>query len=320
MKNDFVFDELVKLHYQKADNQEVSRIADNGVSSSEISDAFGNYLSSLINDDSDFYKAMIGEELNNATFFHNHLDNIYHFAFQQFRAYINLSLITSNDYFLQDIPIVESNKEKITLIKILNGLAIRIAREVLCLLENGFPHGAVARWRSIYETWIIIEYISLHDNAMAIKFINQKKSANNYSWAKSNKFKPNANGNYTFELLQKYIHEELDKNSSIKSTEGFLYSDWKNEYKLSNKILHIDSMGIFGYWDTLHKNQNNQLYTNASDAGFLKPASNTLACLYNINRVALSSLKTENDIFALFLLRKLCDKAVESFEKANSQS
>jgi len=35
MKNDFVFDELVKLHYQKADNQEVSRIADNGVSSSQ---------------------------------------------------------------------------------------------------------------------------------------------------------------------------------------------------------------------------------------------------------------------------------------------
>ncbi|MBE7054683.1 MAG: hypothetical protein E7392_01050 [Ruminococcaceae bacterium] len=321
IKDDHILNGLVELKYQKGTNKEIDS-ADYSTLSTQISSEFERYLSDLIDDESVFFQTMLLEEINNKTIFSGHLKTFYGYAFQQFTAYLNLSVITSNDYFLQHEVIDKNreNKDKIELLKILNGISIRIAREVLCLLENGFPHGALSRWRSIYEIWIITEYIDLHDNDMAIKFINHKKSDSNYSWAKSSKCPPNSKGKYTFELLQKYIHEELDKDSSIKSTTGLLYSDWIDEYRLSNKILHIDSTGIFGSWDTQHKDKNNQLYTNASDVGFEKPASNTLGCLYNINRIALSSLKAKNDPLALHLLRNMCDKAIESFEKANSQS
>ena len=41
---------------------------------------------------------------------------------------------------------------------------ILVLKEVLCLIKNGYPDGALARARRIYENMIIAQYLNTHKN------------------------------------------------------------------------------------------------------------------------------------------------------------
>jgi hypothetical protein len=70
----------------------------------------------------------------------------------------------------------------------LHAKLIQIAKEILCLLSNGFPEGAFARWRSLHELSVICHFISETGNETAVRFIDhetiemftQLSSANEY--------------------------------------------------------------------------------------------------------------------------------------------
>jgi Family of unknown function (DUF5677) len=50
--------------------------------------------------------------------------------------------------------------------------AVQIAKEVSCLLKGGYADGAMARWRSLHETTVILAFLSRHDDALSSRFVD----------------------------------------------------------------------------------------------------------------------------------------------------
>ena len=331
MENEKFYD-IFKTEKERFVNKRISELARDKCTESQIEEYFSSdkFISDYFQNCDRFTSDMVSNYINDSFIkdtttkeakehFLNHINDIYGDSFLLFDLYINLLTDICDEYYeLSNEECVNSDsKEVAVLFKIFNGVAIRTTREILCLLENGFPHGAVARWRTLYEIWIIMEYIARHDNVMAKKYIKHNNPCNNYSWAKSDKVIPK-HRKYSFEDLQTYVNSELDKTRLEHKSDGNTYADWIEEYRISNQMLHISSTGIFGYWDK--RQDNKQIYIDGSAVGFLKPASNALGCLYNINRLAFSVFDGEYNNLLLLLLRKLSDETMKSFDYADKYS
>ncbi len=323
------FYNIFKLEKERYINEKLVSLKRNKCNQAQIEDYFGNeeftvdyvqnfdmFTSAILNDYINDSHAQNTTALRSKEHFLSHINDIYGEAFFLFDLYLNLLADICDEYYELSYEEYEksNSKDLAILFKIFNGVAIRTSKEILCLLKNGFPHGAVARWRTLYEMWIIMEYISRHDNNMAKKFINHNNPKNQYSWAKSDKVIPK-HRKYSFEDLQTYVYSELDKTCLEHISDGNTHADWIEEYRISNQTLHISSTGIFGYWDK--RQDNKQIYIDGNAVGFLKPASNALGCLYNINRLAFSVFDGEYNNLLLLLLRKLSDKAINSFDAAD---
>lgn len=50
--------------------------------------------------------------------------------------------------------------------------AVQIANEVSCLLKGGYADGAMARWRSLHETAVILAFLSRNDDALSSRFVD----------------------------------------------------------------------------------------------------------------------------------------------------
>lgn len=54
----------------------------------------------------------------------------------------------------------------------LHARAVQIAHEVACLSKGGFADGAMARWRSLHETTVILAFLGRHDDELASRFVD----------------------------------------------------------------------------------------------------------------------------------------------------
>lgn len=54
----------------------------------------------------------------------------------------------------------------------LHSRAVQIANEVSCLLKGGYADGAMARWRSLHETTVILAFLSRHDDTLSSRFVD----------------------------------------------------------------------------------------------------------------------------------------------------
>lgn len=59
---------------------------------------------------------------------------------------------------------LEVNAIKLEVIYRLVGRGIQIFDEIIVLLENGYPNGAMARWRSLYELQIVLQYLAKYND------------------------------------------------------------------------------------------------------------------------------------------------------------
>jgi hypothetical protein len=59
--------------------------------------------------------------------------------------------------------------------KMLHGRACLITGEIVTLLRNGFPDGAMARWRTLYEILVISDFIKKNGNDTAQRYLEFEK-------------------------------------------------------------------------------------------------------------------------------------------------
>jgi hypothetical protein len=65
------------------------------------------------------------------------------------------------------------NDDKVFLtLKELHGRACLVTAEIIVLLRNGFPDGAMARWRTLYEILIISDFIKTHGKETAQRYLD----------------------------------------------------------------------------------------------------------------------------------------------------
>ncbi len=49
--------------------------------------------------------------------------------------------------------------------------ASQVTDEIVCLLENGFADGAMARWRTVHEIGVVAAVLSLHGDSIAERYL-----------------------------------------------------------------------------------------------------------------------------------------------------
>lgn len=106
--------------------------------------------------------------------------------------------------------------------------------EIISLVKNGFPDGAWARWRSLYELSIISQFIFENNNSIANNFYISANDANNYEWAReSEKFKDyRKDWKITFKSILRRCSRRSDKSYKF--------------YLSANKAVHATAEGTFG--------------------------------------------------------------------------
>lgn len=53
----------------------------------------------------------------------------------------------------------------------LHAKSLRVGREILCLMENGFADGALGRWRALHEAATIATFLSHGDEELSVRYI-----------------------------------------------------------------------------------------------------------------------------------------------------
>ena len=116
----------------------------------------------------------------------------------------------------------------------IQGRACQQYLEILCLMQNGFADGALARWRSLYELSVVACFISQFGEEVAKSYFESLKLSDSYyNWAKpADCFKSGkSNGRITF-------HDILTntENPAVKNNE---------QYDLSHTVIHATPQGTF---------------------------------------------------------------------------
>ena len=137
--------------------------------------------------------------------------------------------------------------------------------EIITLVKNGFPDGAFARWRSMYELSVIGAFIQKYGEAVAEKFIEASNSEDRYDWAMASEAFPETKRHVTFGDILKLCDMDFDA--------------WKEQYNAANQTMHASAQGTFG---RLGVRDGEKLNSQRSDYGIAAPAiqsANTLALI-----------------------------------------
>ncbi|WP_316559446.1 DUF5677 domain-containing protein [Methanimicrococcus stummii] len=234
------------------------------------------------------------------------------------RFYYNYSSNSFNDWKAYNKE--EKHDSEIAEIKCvlhyINGKAFYLTAEIICLLENGFPEGAIARFRSLHELWAIGEFISEDTKEVATAYLNsvsdknENNSDDHYKWAKVSKRFSDKNP-----TISNIISEAM--NTFVKKTDGNISKTklWKIQTD-PNIFIHPSAKGVC----YLINPENNDVRIGGTNTGLAHPAINTLIWLYNINRLYLN---TTSNVYTELLKKMLYDineKAQSVFQKIESES
>lgn len=165
------------------------------------------------------------------------------------------------------------NGYKRLVVRKLHGRSIQVANEIITLLEEGYPNGALARWRSLYELQILLEFFALkqddelhkmyydHGIYNAYKFENnrRKEGYKEYTTKAFNELKASVEKmkveydmskfKEDFGWAYKYISQIVPKRKRLcfSDIEGQVDPEkkLKHYYKIACAMTHLDSFGTF---------------------------------------------------------------------------
>jgi hypothetical protein len=66
---------------------------------------------------------------------------------------------------------VEANDLQFEAVVTLQARSVLIAREILCLLKNGFADGALGRWRTLHEVAVVAKFLAVHDKHVSERYL-----------------------------------------------------------------------------------------------------------------------------------------------------
>lgn len=185
-----------------------------------------------------------------------------------------------------------------------------ISREIFTLLCNGYASGAEARWRSLYETTVIVFFIAEHDRDVAEKYLLHEKIETYKGMEQYNKYAEKLNGNPFSEKEVKQA-KEIKDNLCKKYGESFAYdygwaaselkkekpnfSDleesiclyyWRPYYKMASHSVHPSAKSLS--FTLGLKNMGNIMLAGPSNADLEKPGCRTAISISQINSVLLT--------------------------------
>jgi hypothetical protein len=223
----------------------------------------------------------------------------------------------------------------------LHARACQISEEVVCLLENGFSDGAMARWRTLHEVSAVTSLILKHGEELAERYsahqaIESAKAARLYQKHHQRLNQPPIKQETIdfiererMMLLQKY-GKEFDKNYGWAAkhlqiadpTLAILIEKADIDhlspyYKMASHNVHANPKGI--YFKLGHIGESEVLLAGPSNAGLTDPGHSTALSLLQITAAIVSIEPTLDDLAALRILQTLEKEVGEEFIAAHNQ-
>jgi hypothetical protein len=223
----------------------------------------------------------------------------------------------------------------------LHARACQIAEEVICLLENGFSDGAMARWRTLHEVSAVASLILMHGEELAERYsahqaIENAKAARLYQKHHQRlnqtpieqetidyieqsrtmlieKYGREFGGNYGWAAKHLHIAEPTLTHIIEKANIDHL----SPYYKMASHNVHANPKGI--YFKLGHIGESEVLLAGPSNAGLTDPAHSTAISLLQITSALVSMEPTLDDLAALKVLQILEKEIGEEFITAHKE-
>ena len=289
--------------------------------------------------DLDGYKHLLTQEYCQNGF-KNRLLFSYLEPFSEFKIFNENILGIGSDF-------IEKNKTNNS--KLFNVLSIifikcnLLVKEIECLITNGFPNGAIARWRSLFEYSIIGKFIVTNENSEDLSeryldFLDIERCNELCEYIKYYKF-------FNYEELNKTTIDEVNNkkeklikkynNKFVKGNYGWASDILGKEASFSDILKKTDEQDMTLYYKfscsyihgscknilvnlaninciNIKVNDYEKIIGNASNIGFTEPMQLTMFSFLDMLSVLLSLNPTEGDITRWFYLRnKITDIATK---------
>jgi hypothetical protein len=179
----------------------------------------------------------------------------------------------------------------------LHARACQIAHEVTVLLRTGYSDGAMARWRSLHEVSIVLQFIAMHGPKTAVRYsdheaVESLKAARGYNdKAARLKYQPYTDAElaqmskHTAAIIAKYepeydseygwaglaLNRRRPNFADIEKAVGL--DHFRPYYKFASHNVHANPKGIFYRLGVL--GDRGLLPTGATNVGLTDPAQNT---------------------------------------------
>jgi hypothetical protein len=227
--------------------------------------------------------------------------------------------------------------------KILIRLLVRgcqVTDEIICLLENGFADGAMARWRTLHEIAVVAAVISQYGEAIAERYmdhqaIESKRALDKYLGCyKDLGYRP-LPAREQNKIVKAYDKAIAKYGPSFKTDYGWAALHLKNQrptfadlekaagraemrsyYQMGNDNIHA---GIKSMFVRLGLPDYNGLLSGRSNVGLMEPGQNAAHTLTQLSALVCLSEPMMDDLVAGDMMRMLRDEVPKSFNKADRQ-
>ena len=228
----------------------------------------------------------------------------------------------------------------------LHGRAVMTANEVQVLLRAGYSTGALARWRTIHEIWVVSSVLGDHDQEVSRRYlvhnaVESMKGEEEYeeTWealgfeppdwtlAKRDELRASLRDDFGEPFLRDYGWAAPlfgDRAPRFRQIQELAALDhWRGYYRMASHGTHANPKGIS--WNIQGSGRADVIWAGPSNAGLVDPAQCTLIALANVTvgllRYAVNELMTGDDELpdqCLALVRQqavlvLMDRAIEAF-------
>lgn len=219
-----------------------------------------------------------------------------------------LMILESAELYVEYVNELEDNEIKpkqytFTAMLHIHGRALQEFLEIIVLMKNGLADGAYARWRSMYELFIISSFITENGEKVAKAYIDSYEADDNYEWARSSG---------KFSTKKKYItFNDIQRTTKINT------HNWKEEYKLANKIIHPSSQGTFARLSNF--GEEDIIPVGRSDYGITTPAEHSAISISQITIIFYSIFPYGDGLIAMQNINEWVDVVREEYFKAHDE-
>ncbi len=219
--------------------------------------------------------------------------------------------------------------------------ACQVTDEIVCLLENGFADGAMARWRTLHEIAVVAAVISQYGEDIAERYVahqavESKRAMDKYLVCCKQLGYKTLSARAQAKIVEAYDRAVAKYGKTFKSDYGWAASHLKKEkptfadleaaagraemrshYQMGNDNVHAGIKSMFVRLGLL--DNYNGLLAGRSNAGLTEPGQNTAHTLTQLAAIVCISEPSFDDCVIADMLRMLRDEIPQSFARAEAQ-
>jgi len=220
----------------------------------------------------------------------------------------------------------------------LHARAVRVSNEILALLREGYPDGALSRWRTLHEIAVVSTFLNRHDEEISLRFLAHRGIATYKALVQYEEHLPLSNMTplkpgdldaakeqrdrliekfgpeftdemgWTFPVLKKRRINlyDLEKNTGL--------DHWRPRFKWASDDIHANPKPHFSSLGMAERRRDQPaLLTGPSNSGFTDPAHMCVISLNLANHSIPVDYYTNDEVLVLMAMRRLSDQIGDTF-------